>query len=84
MENNFIWGQISKNFLFSAYRYIKSSKNIVVTSIDTAAYYSMFLKKNIYFITQFKKKIRPTILLKLRIKIKIMFKVITKKNSQCY
>ena len=45
-----------KNFLFSAYRYIKSSKNIVVTSIDTAAYYSMFLKKNIYFITQFKKK----------------------------
>ena len=45
-----------KNFLYGVYKYIKSSKNIVVTSIDTVAFYSMFLKKNLYFITKYKKK----------------------------
>ena len=45
-----------KNFLQGVYKQIKLSKNIVVTSIDTVAYYSMFLKKNIFFITKYKKK----------------------------
>ena len=45
-----------KNFLYGVYNQIKLSKNIVVTSIDTVAHYSMFLKKNIHFITKYKKK----------------------------
>lgn len=45
-----------KNFLNGVYKNIKLSKNIVVTSVDTVAFYSMFLKKNLYFITNYKKK----------------------------
>ena len=48
MENNFFGDRYKKNFLQGVYKQIKLSKNIVVTSIDTVAYYSMFLKKYIF------------------------------------
>lgn len=57
-----------KNFLQGVYNQIKLSKNIVVTSIDTVAFYSMFLKKKVYFITKYKKKNR-------------VFNIVTTKNK---
>lgn len=44
----------SKQFLFKLYKHLSGHKNVVCTSINTAAFYSMYLKKNFKLIFNFK------------------------------
>ena len=44
----------SKQFLFKLYKYLFEHKNVVCTSINTVAFYSMYLKKNFKLIFNIK------------------------------
>lgn len=69
----------SKKFLFKLHRNISKHNNVVCTSINTAAFYSMYLKKNFKLITNVKKGNEDKSLVKLSIKDQII-----QRNTRAY